>query len=70
MIIQVTKDNTKVPVWINSDRIVKFYVYKDKESFKPPVTIIDYEAEDEIRMLTITEDPHWLQDAINAQYKL
>lgn len=71
MIIQVTAYNTKVPVFINTDKIIKFYNYVDKTGKDARnCTVIDYEAGDDIRMLTIEEDPHWLQDAINAQYKM
>ena len=66
MIIEVT--NNGKSVWLNTDKIIKFYTYKNGSN--PTVTIVDYEAGDDVQMLTIAEEAKWLQQKINAKYSV
>ena len=63
MIIEVTTYNTKVPMFINTDKIIKFY----KSKAESACTYIEYENGQACSMLTIEEDPKWLQQKINVK---
>lgn len=69
MIIEVTMENNGKSLWLNTDKIIKFYTHKSDPN-NPTVTIIDYEAGNDVQMLTIAEEAMWLQDMINAKYSV
>lgn len=62
MIIEVTIYNTKAPMFINTDKIIKFY--KPSES---RCTYIHFDPdEDGSVVMSIEEEPQWLAQKING----
>lgn len=64
MIIEVTVTNTKKPMWINTDKIIKFYELTERGE---TVTVIDYDMGNHTGMLTIVEEAKWLKQMINVK---
>lgn len=62
MIIEVTIYNTKAPMFINTDKIIKFY----KPSAESRCTYIHFDYdEDGSVVMPIEEEPQWLAQKIN-----
>lgn len=59
MIIEVTTYNTKIPTFINTDKITMFYKHSAESRF----TYIHFDTDP---VMSVEEEPQWLAQKING----